>query len=111
LTVVRGNHDRHAGDPAESLGIALVDEPFTLGPFAFCHHPDVASASYVLAGHVHPVFMLSSRLDSLRLPCFVVGPERMILPSFGAFTGGYLIDAAADDAIYVSSGEAIHYVR
>jgi uncharacterized protein len=111
LTLVRGNHDRHAGDPAEALGIELVDEPFTLGPFAFCHHPDVASESYVLAGHVHPVFMLSSRLDSLRLPCFVVGPERMILPSFGAFTGGFVMDAAADDAIYVSSGEAIHYVR
>ena len=111
LTLVRGNHDRHAGDPAAALGIELVDEPFTLGPFALCHHPDVASESYVLAGHVHPVFILSSRLDSLRLPCFVVGPERMILPSFGAFTGGHVIDEAADDAIYVSSGEAIHYVR
>ena len=35
----------------------------------------------------------------------------MILPSFGAFTGGFLITPAAGDAIYVSSGEAVHLVR
>lgn len=111
LTLVRGNHDRHAGDPAASLLIDLVDEPFEMGPFAFCHHPDLETSAYALAGHIHPSFRLSTRFDSLRLPCFVVGGRRMILPSFGAFTGGYVITPAADDRIYVSSGEAVHLVR
>ena len=111
LTLVRGNHDRHAGDPAASLLIDLVDEPFTQGPFAFCHHPDLDTSGYALAGHIHPSFRLSTRFDSLRLPCFVVGSRRMILPSFGAFTGGFLIAPAVDDSIYVSSGEAVHLVR
>jgi DNA ligase-associated metallophosphoesterase len=111
LLLVRGNHDRRAGDPAAALGIALVDEPHTVGPFALCHHPDLASAGYALAGHVHPTFLLASRFDALRLPCFVVGPERMILPSFGAFTGGHLITPERGDVIYVSSGEAVHCVR
>jgi DNA ligase-associated metallophosphoesterase len=31
LTLVRGNHDKHAGDPAAQLGIDLVDEPYTVG--------------------------------------------------------------------------------
>jgi hypothetical protein len=35
----------------------------------------------------------------------------MILPSFGAFTGGHLLEPEAGDAIYVTSGEAIHSVR
>jgi hypothetical protein len=35
----------------------------------------------------------------------------MILPSFGAFTGGFLVTPEAGDAVYVSSGEAIHCVR
>jgi len=112
LTLVRGNHDRHAGDPAALLRIALVDEPHTLGPFAFCHHPDLAldreAAGYALAGHIHPVYVLATRFDALRLPCFVVGPERMILPSFGAFTGGHAIRPAPGERIYVSSGEAVH---
>ena len=111
LTLVRGNHDRHAGDPAAALGIELVDEPYTLAPFSFCHHPDIATPGYALAGHVHPAFLLSSRVDSLRLPCFVVGPGRMILPSFGAFTGGHLTAPEAGDAVFVTSGETVHCVR
>ncbi|MGB9110260.1 MAG: ligase-associated DNA damage response endonuclease PdeM, partial [Telluria sp.] len=91
LTLVRGNHDKHAGDPAAQLGIALVDEPWTVGPYAFCHHPDIDTPAYVLAGHVHPVYVLATRSDALRLPCFIAGPRRMILPSFGAFTGGHAL--------------------
>ncbi|MFN3792044.1 ligase-associated DNA damage response endonuclease PdeM [Massilia sp.] len=111
LTLVRGNHDRHAGAPAAVLGIDLVDEPHALGPFAFCHHPDLATAGYALAGHIHPVYVLATRFDALRLPCFVVGQERMILPSFGAFTGGHAIRPEPGDSIYVTSGEAVHCVR
>jgi metallophosphoesterase superfamily enzyme len=96
---VRGNHDKHAGDPAALLGIVLVDEPHTVGPFSFCHHPDIETApGYVLAGHVHPAYVLATRFDALRLPCFVVGPRRMILPSFGAFTGGHTVNPERGDA-------------
>lgn len=111
LTLVRGNHDLHAGDPAASLRIDMVDEPHTVGAFSFCHHPDVWGPGYVLAGHVHPVYILASRLDSLRLPCFLAGPTRMVLPSFGAFTGGHPVNPAAGEHVYVSSGEAVHSVR
>lgn len=111
LTLVRGNHDRHAGDPAAALGIDLVDEPHAIGPFAFCHHPDLDTPGYALAGHIHPVYVLATRFDALRLPCFVVGTERMILPSFGSFTGGHAIRPEAGDTIYVTSGEAVHCVR
>ena len=111
LTLVRGNHDKHAGDPAERLGIDLVDEPYTVGPLSFCHHPDIAAPGYVLAGHVHPVYVLATRFDALRLPCFVAGPRRMILPSFGSFTGGHALRPEAGERIWVSSGEAVHSLR
>jgi DNA ligase-associated metallophosphoesterase len=111
LTLVRGNHDKHAGDPPSALGIALVDEPYTLGAFSFCHHPDLAAPGYVLAGHVHPVYVLATRFDALRLPCFVAGPTRMILPSFGSFTGGHALQPEPDDRVFVTSGETVHSVR
>lgn len=111
LTLVRGNHDKHAGDPAAALGIDLVDEPYTVGPLSFCHHPDIAAPGYVLAGHVHPAYVLATRFDTLRLPCFVVGGTRTILPSFGAFTGGYTVRPEPGERIFVSSGEAVHSVR
>ncbi len=111
LTLVRGNHDKHAGDPAAALAIDMVDEPYTQAPFSFCHHPDIAAPGYVLAGHVHPVYVLSTRHDSLRLPCFLIGEQRMILPSFGAFTGGHAVTPVAGEHVCVSSGEAVHCVR
>jgi DNA ligase-associated metallophosphoesterase len=114
LTLVRGNHDAHAGDPPAALGIGMVDEPYTVGPFAFCHHPDVTTldgAAYVLAGHVHPAYVLATRFDALRLPCFLVGPRRMILPSFGAFTGGHTVRPGLGERVFVTSGEAVHSVR
>jgi len=111
LTLVRGNHDKHAGDPAGELGIDLVDEPYTVGPYSFCHHPDIAAPGYVLAGHVHPVYVLATRSDALRLPCFIAGPTRMILPSFGAFTGGHALKPEPGERVWVSSGEAVHSVR
>lgn len=110
LTLVRGNHDLHAGDPAAALGMVLVDEPHAIGPFAFCHHPGVDAPGYGLAGHVHPVYVLATRFDALRLPCFVVGTQGLILPSFGAFTGGHAVKPGPGDRIYVTSGDAVHAI-
>jgi DNA ligase-associated metallophosphoesterase len=107
LTLVRGNHDLHAGDPPAQLDIEMVDEPHVIGPFAFCHHPDVLVPSYVLAGHVHPVYRLRSGWESLLLPCFLIGAERMVLPSFGAFTGGHPVAPQPGERLCVSSGDAV----
>lgn len=110
LLLVRGNHDRHAGDPSALLDMVMLDEPWNLGPFSFCHHPDLAAPGYVLAGHVHPAFRLASGRDALRLPCFVVGAARAILPSFGAFTGGFTVRAEAGETLFLSTGDALFEV-
>lgn len=107
LTLIRGNHDLHAGDPPEDLGITLVNEPYQVGPFAFCHHPDLDADVYVIGGHVHPVCRLSARGDSLRLPCFLFGEKRGILPSFGAFTGGYLVNPDVDERIFIVTDDLV----
>jgi DNA ligase-associated metallophosphoesterase len=110
MTLVRGNHDRHAGDPPAQLNMELVDEPYCLGPFVLCHHPEPRADGYVLAGHVHPVFRLAAAGDSLRLPCFLFGPEAAILPSFGAFTGGYQVMPGQDDRVFVTTDDAVFEV-
>ncbi|TFW20213.1 ligase-associated DNA damage response endonuclease PdeM [Duganella callida] len=107
LTLVRGNHDARAGDPPSLLRIEMVDEPYALGPFAFCHHPDVLTPAYVMAGHVHPVYRLRAGWESVLLPCFLVGPERIVLPAFGAFTGGHAVAPQPGERLFVTSGEAV----
>ncbi len=69
--LVRGNHDSRAGDPPDALGFEVVDEPWLLGPFAACHHPQTHPTHAVVAGHLHPAVNLRGPgRDHLRLPCF-----------------------------------------
>jgi DNA ligase-associated metallophosphoesterase len=110
LTLVRGNHDDRAGDPPADLCIAVVDEPHVIGPFAFCHHPQESVHGHVVAGHVHPVHRLVAGAEALRLPCFVVGARRSILPSFGAFTGGHAVTADAGERLFVAADDRVFAV-
>jgi len=103
--LVRGNHDAQAGDPPAVLAIEAVNAPWIDAGLAACHEPPPglgdaampsaavalsATARYTLAGHIHPVVSLrGGGRDSLRLPCFDMGPRLGVLPAFGAFTGGW----------------------
>ena len=111
LTLVRGNHDGHAGDPPADWAVQCVDEPWQLDGvpgLALCHHPDARAGRYVLAGHVHPSAVLGGRAHQrLRLPCFHFGPAVGVLPAFGEFTGSHTLARSAQDRVYVSTGEEV----
>ncbi len=113
ITLVRGNHDAHAGDPPPALGIRAVDGPFLVGPFRCIHEPPAADGgAFTLAGHLHPAVTLSGRgRDHVRLPCFVVGRERLVLPAFSAFTGGGGWEPAAGDRVFAVVESGVVKVR
>ena len=101
MTLIRGNHDSKAGNPPESLGISIADEPFSLGDFALCHHPQNVPGAFVLAGHEHPVVVLNGKGRSrARLPCFYLKADRLVFPSFGDFTGGYAVQPALGEQAF-----------
>lgn len=105
LTLVRGNHDRHAGDPPAELGIRCVNGPLAAPPYAYAHHPEPAPACYVLAGHVHPsVTLRGAGRQRQRLPCFLLGAEVGVLPAFGGFTGTADVAVAPGDRVFVVAG-------
>ena len=93
IVLVEGNHDRHAGALPDALRVDYVQEPWRIGPWALCHHPQTVDGAYALAGHLHPVYRIATRHDSVRVPCFRFGAQCGGLPAFGSFTGG-----ARDDA-------------
>ena len=108
LTLVRGNHDDRAGDPPAALGIEVVDEPLTLGPWALCHRPQVLADGWVLAGHLHPCVRLNGPArDRLRLPCFWIRERLGVLPAFGAFTGMHPIDPCPGDRIFAVTPQGV----
>lgn len=101
MILIRGNHDSKAGDPPENLNISIVAEPFRLGGFALCHHPQNVPAAFALAGHEHPVVVLNGKGRSrARLPCFYLKPNQLILPSFGEFTGGYEVIPKTGEVVF-----------
>lgn len=108
VALVRGNHDRHAGDPPAELGIEVVDQPLLAGPFALCHEPQAHPTHHVLAGHLHPAFRLRGRgRQQLRLPCFCSDPGTTLLPAFGDFTGSLEVSAAAGRRLFVVADGAV----
>ncbi|WP_213875046.1 ligase-associated DNA damage response endonuclease PdeM [Pseudomonas sp. dw_358] len=112
ITLIRGNHDRRAGDPPAELEFEVVGEPLLLGPLALQHEPRPHPQAHVLAGHVHPVYHLQGRgRQRLRLPCFHFGAQVTLLPAFGAFTGGYQVQAEVGEKIYVVGDQRVWPVR
>ncbi|XVO88708.1 ligase-associated DNA damage response endonuclease PdeM [Pseudomonas palleroniana] len=112
LTLIRGNHDKRAGDPPADLRIEVVGEPLLMGPFALQHEPDAHASHHVLAGHVHPVYRLRGKgRQSLRLACFQIGKRISLLPAFGAFTGGYPVSSSDDAQVFVIADQDVWPVR
>ena len=108
LLLVRGNHDRHAGDPPKDLQINCVNAPAFVPPFVFRHEPVEEEGAYGLAGHVHPALTLVGRgLQRETLPCFLVGQTRMILPAFGSFTGFGVVQPGPGDRTFVVAEDEV----
>jgi DNA ligase-associated metallophosphoesterase len=75
---VAGNHDPGPHDlPGEAVGA------FRLGGLTFRHIAE-PGAQGEISGHFHP----KARLAGPARPCFLADTARVILPAFGAYTGG-----------------------
>lgn len=113
--LVRGNHDRAAGDPPAEWSIELQTEPWLVGPWALCHEPQPVAGAYTLAGHLHPCIGLrGGARERLRLPCFWFGDPSQhafgVLPAFGDFTGMHPIQRRPGDRVWAVADEAVREV-
>ena len=108
LTIVRGNHDKKAGDPPGEWGVECVEPGGKLGPYVLNHHPGPSQGGYALAGHIHPAVRLSAAGEkSLRLPCFWFGARYGVLPAFGAFTGNAEVLPRRGDQVFVIAEQEV----
>ena len=102
ITLVRGNHDKKAGDPPEAWEMRCIEAGEALGPFILNHEPGATRGGYALAGHIHPAVRMSAAGErSLRLPCFWFGARYGVLPAFGAFTGNADVLPRRGDQVFV----------
>ncbi len=81
---VEGNHD---GRAPETLGGAVRDV-LHIEALVLRHEPTEGAAPSEVAGHLHPCARVTGRGRVVRRRCFAYDGERMVMPSFGAYTGG-----------------------
>lgn len=95
-TWVEGNHDAggHAHGGSHRAEVAL-------GPVT-CRHI-ATEGTPEISGHYHP----KARLGGTSRPCFLIDADRIIMPAYGAYTGGLYSDDAVLAALMRHSAIAV----
>jgi DNA ligase-associated metallophosphoesterase len=112
---ITGNHDA-AMDAA--AGGALADELEVSG-LLLRHRAERGETRPELSGHYHPKLTVAAKGRRIARPCAVVSETRLILPAFGALTGGMnaadpailaaMQPARAIDALVPAAGRLVQY--
>jgi DNA ligase-associated metallophosphoesterase len=107
ISLIRGNHDRRAGDPPAEWQIRCSSEPARFGDVQLRHIPRFDDLCLTLAGHLHPKHCLRHGPDQLRLPCFLKRCNTLVLPAFANFIDHAVFDREANDAIFVIADQEV----
>ncbi|MFN3559929.1 MAG: ligase-associated DNA damage response endonuclease PdeM [Brevundimonas sp.] len=85
---LEGNHDLVALEGALDALPGRVVTTMDLGALRLIHEPQPGQAVGEIAGHLHPAARVAAYGRGVRRPCFVTDGQRLVMPAFGAFTGG-----------------------
>ena len=112
---ITGNHDPELG--AEAGGMRA--EELEVAGLVLRHKAREGATGPELSGHYHPRLVVSARGRRIARPCAVRSDNRLILPAFGALTGGMdasdpailsaMQPASAIDALVPATGRLIAY--
>jgi DNA ligase-associated metallophosphoesterase len=101
---IAGNHDP---EPAGGIGgtfAAFV----SLGALTFRHHPSRNAPDGEIAGHLHPVARIAQRGRAVSRRCFATDGKALVMPAFGAYTGGLNIRDRAFAAVFGARAFTAH---
>lgn len=88
---IEGNHD--PAPPSRFGGVILHE--LSIGALILRHLPAEQAAPGEIAGHLHPCAKVSGKGRAVRARCFATDGTRLVMPAFGAFTGGLNVCDAA----------------
>lgn len=104
---ILGNHDPDippiiAGRREDH--VTLAGQQAQGGTFLLTHHPTQPDDGGVnICGHLHPKLRVTLRKGRASGPCFAISQGRIILPSFGSFTGGLWVDHPAISEVMIGA--------
>lgn len=94
---ISGNHDTQ---PPGLPGKAMAE--MREGPLCFRHIAQAGATVGEVSGHYHPKHSLTTRAGRITRPAFLWDSLRLMLPAFGAYTGGL---SSADPALRALFGD------
>lgn len=100
LVWVLGNHDPTAPEGLPGVTIDALRE----GPLTFLH--DATGRPGEISGHLHPKAAIATRGKWVSRACFVADSRRVVLPAFGAYTGGLDVREPPIRALFPRGGRA-----
>ncbi len=103
-TWIVGNHDPGFAD---QCGGTIADE-VRLGEITLRHEARPGYPRPEISGHFHPKFRVNVNGRSIARRCFVASQTKLILPAFGALTGG--LDVRHPEIVRAIHGEAVALV-
>ncbi len=99
-TWITGNHDPGFAD---HCGGAIVEEAEVDG-LLLRHEADPSERRGEMSGHFHPKLRINHRGQSVSRRCFIATERKLILPAFGALTGG--LEASHPEIVRVVGPDA-----
>jgi metallophosphoesterase superfamily enzyme len=86
--IVPGNHDRGWADYCDR--VPMFPDGFTLGAWHVVHGDRKLPHGPIVMGHVHPAWRQGQHVRG----CYLVGPNRLVLPAFSRDAAGGAINYA-----------------
>lgn len=77
---IEGNHDIGAG--GHNFVQSHVQDNI------WFRHMATDGSDFEISGHYHPAATIRHKGQKVRAPCFVVNERQLLMPAFGAYTGG-----------------------
>lgn len=95
---ITGNHDREVS----GLWGGTAHHELSVDGLMLRHEAEADCTTPEISGHFHPKYRLHHRGRNVSRRCFVIGARKIVMPAFGALTGGM---DAAHDAIRKACGD------
>lgn len=99
--LIRGNHEMYGDEQYEKLGFRVLPV-LHYRDMILTHEPmtEIPQDKLNVCGHVHPAIkLLGNANQSLRLPCFWIRQNQLVLPAFGEFTGMHAVRPKSGDRV------------
>jgi DNA ligase-associated metallophosphoesterase len=106
---IEGNHDP---EPPDDLG-GRIESELIDSPLAFRHQArmnGIGGVAGEVSGHWHPKAAVHLPPKRISAPCFVSDGRRLVLPAFGAYTGGLNVLDPAVSSLF-EGGFVVHLLH